>query len=195
MGLGQLSDESLLAEFRATGEPGQLDELFRRHYPRVAWWCLRLTGDREKAADLAQDVFTKAFRHLDSYQGDAKFSTWLYSIARNHCWSELRSRAVRPEDSGEAPLKDLVDGHPDPLSSCEHNEAAALLRQWIEECLDEMEKRVFALYYDDELSLGAITRLLGLENLSGAKGYLVSGKRKLERAARSARARPQDAAR
>ena len=84
------------------------NELFRRHQGRVALWCLRLTGDREAAADLAQEVFLKAFRYLDSYRGDSKFSTWLYSIARNHCFNEIKSRAAKPEDAGEPMLADLA---------------------------------------------------------------------------------------
>lgn len=198
MGLVQLPDEELLEKAREQGKLGRpnaelIDELFRRHYARVAWWCLRLTGDREAAADLAQDVFVKAFRHLDSYQGGSKFSTWLYSIARNHCWSELRARSIRPEEMGETPLIELTDGEPNPLQQLELRESQALLRQMVEECLDETEKRVFTLYYKDELPMDVITRLLGLSNLSGAKAFLVSGRRKLERAARLLRIRSHDA--
>src|SRR4051794_24697093 len=108
-----LSDEDLVAQFRAGVGSREADalwsELFRRHQARVALWCLRLTGDRESAADLAQEVFLKAFRYLDSYRGDSKFSTWLYSIARNHCFNEIKSRAAKPEDTGESMMAEIAD--------------------------------------------------------------------------------------
>src|SRR5690349_21548062 len=95
----ELSDEELVARFRAeAGTPGAdawINELFQRFHTRVATWCLRFTGDRESAADFAQDVFLKAYRNLDSFRGDAKFSTWLFTIARNHCINEWRARSVR----------------------------------------------------------------------------------------------------
>src|SRR6266568_1272245 len=101
--MGPLPDEELVARYQA--QPGSpdadryLDEVFQRYRGRVALWCLRLAGDREAAADLAQDVFLKAFRAIASFRGDAKFSTWLYSIARNHCFNEVRSRGTAPEGS------------------------------------------------------------------------------------------------
>ncbi len=192
MGEGR-SDEELVATYRAATGAGEredtINELFRRHYARVAYWCLRLTGDREASADLAQEVFVKAFRHLDSYQGTSKFSTWLYSIARNHCWSEIRARQSRAEDLGDVPLFELVDAADTPYAALEKADAARLLRELIEGALDEMEKKVVVLYYSEELSLDAITRLLELKNASGAKAYLVSARRKLDRAVRQMKAR------
>src|SRR5689334_6802663 len=108
-----LSDEELVAKYRSGAGSAHcehwLNELFQRHHSRVALWCLRMTGDRESAADLAQEVFLKAFRHLDSYRGDSKFSTWLYSIARNHCFTEIRSRATAPQEVGEPLLLEFAD--------------------------------------------------------------------------------------
>jgi hypothetical protein len=85
----ELSDEDLVAHYRTErGSPlaaSRIDELFRRHRTRVATWCFRLTGEVDSATDLAQDVLLKAFQRLDAFRGDSRFTTWLYSIARNHC--------------------------------------------------------------------------------------------------------------
>ena len=125
-----VSDEDLIAEYRTRAGSHEAqslwNELFRRHQARVALWCLRLTGDREAAADLAQEVFLKAFRYLDSYRGESKFSTWLYSITRNHCFNEIKSRAAKPEDTGEAVLVELADTSPDALSQLERRDSAEL---------------------------------------------------------------------
>jgi RNA polymerase sigma-70 factor (ECF subfamily) len=187
------SDEELVAAHRGATVAGEreetVNELFRRHYAKVAYWCLRLTGDREWAADLAQEVFVKAFRHLDSYQGTSKFSTWLYSIARNHCWSEIRARQSRAEDLGDAPLFELPDTADTPYAAAEKADALRMLRELVNSTLDEMEKKVVMLYYSEELSLDAITRMLELRNASGAKALLVAARRKLERAVRQMKAR------
>ena len=181
-----VSDEDLVAQYRAS--PGRCEaealwnELFQRHHGRVALWCLRLTGDRESAVDLAQEVFLKAFRYLDSYRGDSKFSTWLYSIARNHCFTELKARAAKPEDAGEPLLAALADTAPDAHTKLERRDAAQMLRQLVRDSLSEVEARVIMLHYAEELPLTAVTRLLNLDNISGAKAYIVSARRKLSRA-------------
>ena len=98
-----LSDEELVARYRS--EPAStlgnriLNQLFQRHHSRVAAWCHRITGDVDYAADLAQEIFLKAFQRIDSFRQDAKFTTWLYSIARNHCMDELRARSSRPVET------------------------------------------------------------------------------------------------
>jgi RNA polymerase sigma-70 factor, ECF subfamily len=181
-----LSDEELLSNYRAhagSPEAGRwLNELFQRHHARVALWCLRLTGDRQSAADLAQEVFLKAFRYLDSYRGDSKFSTWLYSITRNHCYSEIKGRAAAPQQIAEPVLADLVDQSPNQHSQLERESSARVLSQLIQGSLTDLETQVMTLHFVEELPLDAVTRLLNLQNTSGAKAYIVSAKRKLTQA-------------
>ena len=180
----ELSDEDLVAKFRTeAGSPGVetwINELFQRYHTRVAAWCLRFTGDRESAADLAQDIFLKAYRNLDSFRGDAKFSTWLFSISRNHCVNEMKSRSIRPEETSDPLVLDLTAGKAvSALQSLENEESLESMRVLIEATLDETEKKVMSLHYAEEITLDSITRLLGLTNASGAKAYVVSAKRKL----------------
>lgn len=189
-----LSDEELVAKFRAdAGSPGAdlwINELFQRFHSRVATWCLRFTGDRESASDLAQDVFLKAYRNLSSFRGDAKFSTWLYSIARNHCINEMKARGGRPEESADTLELDLTHASGESvLASIERNESLRSMQTLIEETLDETEARVMTLHYAEEITLDAVTRLLGLTNASGAKAYVVSAKRKLGLALQRLKAR------
>jgi len=141
-----------------------------------------MTGDVDSAADLAQDVFLKAFQHMNSFRGDCKFSTWLYSIARNRCVDEMRSRAARPDETTGLVLDQLADSSQEQVPrTLERNESARALRQLIQDELDETEAKVMTLHYVDELPLDSITRLLGLENPSGAKAFVVSARRKLQR--------------
>jgi RNA polymerase sigma-70 factor (ECF subfamily) len=185
-----LSDEELLAEVGShTGadRDALVNELFARHYERVARWCLRLTDDRESAADLAQDVFLKAYRHLDSFKAASKFSTWLYSIVRNESFSRLQ-RAGPPTDSDEV-LAEVAALEPGPDDLANQAQRGQRVRNFLAATLDRLERTIFVLHYGEDMPLDAITRLLRLDNASGAKAYIVSARRKLARAAERLRAR------
>ena len=199
MSLEQLQDEELVAKCRSAADLPERDlyinELFRRNYTKVSRWCLRFTDDRETAADLAQEIFTKAYRNIHSFQGQSKFSTWLFVIARNHCLNTARASASQAAalraDVDEEFISEIPSGGPSPYSVMEREGSAKFVRELLNEALDETEKTVFTLHYGEELPLDSITRLLGLENQSGAKAYIVSAKRKLSRLVDRMKARGQ----
>src|SRR5262245_59147126 len=135
------SDEELIARYRlapASDRSRQLlDELFGRHRARVVAWCYRLSGDRELAPDLAQDVFIKAYSSLHLFRHDSKFTTWLYVIARNRCRDEARARAtIRrevPEDIGGDIAVDVNDA----LAALDARDARQIVQSLMKEVLDE----------------------------------------------------------
>jgi RNA polymerase sigma-70 factor, ECF subfamily len=181
--LEQLSDEELVD--RARTEPARssdcLGVLYGRYHSKVAYWCLRVCGNRDEAADLAQEVFLRVHSRLGSFRGESRFSTWLYQVTR--------SVAINRGESSRrhsAPLTDL-DTAPemaDPLPDAEEVlgrvQAAGELRAAMEE-LEPLEAKVLYLHFADGLTLPRITDLLRLENRSGAKAYIVSATRKLRR--------------
>ncbi len=179
-----LSDEELLQRYRQAGpnDAGKafVDELFGRHYRKVALWCFRLGGDRDRAADLAQEVLAKAWAHLEHFEGNAKFSTWLYSITRNHCFNKLKSTAWRGEQGTEPEtLEAFADLGPNPERAAETSERLALARRLMASELTEVERQVMTLHFAEDMPFEVISRLLRLDNASGAKAYVVSAKRKL----------------
>ena len=184
-----LSDDELLERYFAATDAkvrgGCVQELFRRHYPKVVSWCLRFTGNRDEAYDLAQAVFTKAHRHLGAFRRDARFTTWLYAIVRSEGMNFLQAKRNRPGPVDEAELAEVVD---DEATGAQEALERAASGRWVNALLDrvlgETEKQVFTLHFGDDVPLDAITRLLGLTNRSGAKAYIVSARRKLERALR-----------
>ncbi|BDC52120.1 hypothetical protein F183_A44350 [Bryobacterales bacterium F-183] len=183
-----LSDEELLARYReAGGRDGGgstfADELFKRHYARVSLWCFRIAGDRERATDLAQEVFAKAWVHLDHFRDESKFSTWLYTIARNHCCNASQSLARKPEDAVEEDQLDLHGSTPARFDSAlEQSQLVEIAKGMLASELTSMESRAMTLHFVEGLPLDAISRLLSLDNRSGAKAYIVSAKRKLKTA-------------
>ena len=185
------SDEMLLTAYREAGthhKRAAANRLFERYYERVGRWCFRFTGERESAADLAQEVFLKAHRHLESYRGTAQFGTWLYSIARNEALNRAKRQA--PPSSGfDEDLVQVPSPEPDPEELATRSSTSRRLHSFLSATLDETERTVFTLHYGEDVPLDAITRILRLDNASGAKAYIVSAKRKLARASEKLLAR------
>lgn len=184
----QLTDEQLVERCRESSDADRraaANVLFARHYERVGRWCFRFSGDRETAADMAQEVFAKAYKHLGSFQGTSKFTTWLYAIVRNESLNSIKARSFEPAASDSDVDENLLasSGLEAADTAYEREETARLVRDVINHSLDQTEQAVFTMHYGDDVPLDAITRLLGLSNASGAKAFIVSARRKLARAA------------
>ena len=70
--------------------------LLSRHQDAVYRTAFRLLGDADEAFDLAQDVLLTAFRKIDQFRGDSRFSTWLYRITVNLARNRWKSSSRRP---------------------------------------------------------------------------------------------------
>ena len=180
-----LSDAELMAELRSAPSREISDslfaELFTRYRHRVMSWCYRISGDRESAHDLSQEVFLKAYRHLHSFRGDSSVSTWLYAVARNHCLTALQRHSTDDIPLDFARHSMLRDGcAPDPNVAAEREELCRRMLQLMTRTLDPIEVRVMTLHYGHEVPLAAITLQLALDNPSGAKAYIVNARRKLQ---------------
>jgi RNA polymerase sigma-70 factor (ECF subfamily) len=187
-----LPDDELVARVATTSgteREALVDALFSRHYERVARWCFRFTNDREAAADLAQEVFLKAHRHLADFRGTSRFTTWLYTIVRHESLNRLRKAAPVMES---ADVLDELPSDDDPHDAAERHHTAERLRELLSDVLDHVERLVFTLHYGDDMPLDSITRLLRLQNASGAKAYIVSARRKLARARQRIAAKGQE---
>lgn len=93
----EVDDLELVAR-SGDGDRLAFDELMRRHEDRVFAVCLRIMGQREAALDSAQETFLTVFRKVGQFRGEASFSTWLYRVAVNTCYDQLRRQRRRPAD-------------------------------------------------------------------------------------------------
>lgn len=89
------SNDQLLVAAAQTGSVQAFTLLVERHHAAVLRYIARLVGDRELAADLVQETFLDAFRHLDRMRDDRSFAAWLYTIARNHVLMSWRRQRLR----------------------------------------------------------------------------------------------------
>ncbi len=132
------------------GDARAFEVLVRRHRTPVFSFLLRLTGDRARAEDLLQEAFLKVVKAAGGWEERARFSTWLYTIARNLAVDEARRAAFRRADSledpatGDPPSEQPAAGGPAPDRAA----AAALVRPKLEAALHslpEEQREVFLL--------------------------------------------------
>lgn len=93
------TDEQLLFAFRQHGDRQTLDELVARHLGRVYALVRQLVRDDVVAEDLTQEVFLRMLRHLKTFDGAAKLSTWLHQVALNVVRSHWAKEKRRPATS------------------------------------------------------------------------------------------------
>ncbi len=178
------ADEALLACYRRdpTGQAGRraVAALLDRYRDRVYAWCWRHVRERELALDLAQDVLVAAYRNLAGFDRRAKFGSWLFAIARNRCLSELRRH--RPPHQDDEALALVADQRPGPDQALEESLDEERLLAAIRRHLTPLEQDALWLRIGEQLPVDEITRLLGIEEQSGARAVLQRARRRLRAA-------------
>ncbi len=97
-------DDARLMLAVAQGDKAAFATLFDRHHPKVVRFAYRFVGSGARAEELAQDIFVKLYRSAKGYKPTAKFKTFLFRVATNHCLNELRRGDYRVETT--EPLED-----------------------------------------------------------------------------------------
>jgi len=162
-----------------SGDRAALQELVSRAYPMVRRWCLVRTGDPSDADDLTQDVLVQMMHRLDTYQGGARFTTWLYTVVRNAAIDRLR-RDRRRERLRTDPLateRTAADPHPRPDQGADRTLLARMLRTFFEE-LPARQREVFDLTELQGLSASEVAEILGIEPVS-VRAHLFKARRAL----------------
>jgi RNA polymerase sigma-70 factor (ECF subfamily) len=88
------SDAQMMRQV-AEGDRKAFAVLFDRYHASVARFALRFVGDRERAEELTQDIFVKLYRNAKAWRPTAKFKTFLFRVATNHCLNEVRRGEYR----------------------------------------------------------------------------------------------------
>ncbi|MGA2251762.1 RNA polymerase sigma factor [Terracidiphilus sp.] len=149
-------------------EPGLLDQLIVRYQHRLLRYLVYLTGSRELAEDLFQEVWMRVLLRGDQFNGKSRFDTWLFTIARNLVIDFRRKRTLSSLDelfegsSGDdRPMSfELTDGQPTPFDRMATSEDRERVSQALLQ-VDMLYREVLVLRFHEELSLqeiAAITR-------------------------------------
>lgn len=88
----EAAQDTLLIQQLRAGNETALETLIARYEARVFSLALRVTGNRQDAEEVLQDVFWNVLQHIDAFRGDAKLSSWIYRIAMNAALMKVRQR-------------------------------------------------------------------------------------------------------
>jgi len=162
-------EKALIARILA-GETNLFHDLIRPYERMVYLTILTMVRNEVEAEDAAQEVMINAFRHLNSFRGDAKFSTWLVTIAMNEARQRLRrSKAVvqesldeeKEEHEGDFTPAVLTDWREIPSEALEKKEMRQKLREAVEQ-LPPIYREVLVLRDLEELNQEETAKALGI---------------------------------
>jgi RNA polymerase sigma-70 factor (ECF subfamily) len=149
------------------GDRAAFDLLIERYRKPLLNVIARTIGRDADAEDLAQDVFVRVYRSAPRYQPTAKFSTWLYTIARRVCLNHARAQTFRRwfslagDDESDDPSNDPPDPRmPDPIIDLERRELKQVVAKAVASLPERLRFAVVLRRYE-ELSYEEIARILG----------------------------------
>ena len=142
------------------GDRLAFDALVLAYRSRVYALARLALGSADDAHDVAQETFVRAYEALPRYRAQGQFRVWLYTIAANLCKNRLKSR--RPVISWDEPelAVDLMDPTPGPEATALLRERARVVRGALAQMSDR-DRLMVLLYYQDDLSLDEIARIVG----------------------------------
>lgn len=149
-------DDVQLVDRARKGDGAAYGVLVERHQARIYVTLAKIVGDPERALDLTQDAFVRAWQQLASFEGRSAFTTWLYRIAVRLAYDELeRGRRQTPLEPGDA----TADPGEGPDAMVERESAAADLRQRIDR-LPPLQRAVVIMRAYDQLPYREIAEIL-----------------------------------
>lgn len=166
------SDETLAAR-AAAGDDSAFETIVQRYQSRVFRLACRLTSETD-APDVLQDTFLQLHRHLSSFRGESKFSTWLYRIATNAALMHVRASARRPAEPLDMYLPRFdVDGRhsatPAELQVASHADELLDRRVLADKArhivarLPDLYREAFVLRDLEEMSTADVAHALGID--------------------------------
>lgn len=160
------------------GDTNSFSVLVDRYKDLVFTLALRMVKNREEAEEVSQDTFIKAYKYLDKFKGDSKFSTWIYKVAYNTCLDRIKKYkkeqlSVAIDEFTEKDVKTVETAY-DLIERQEKNKA-------IKDCLEHLpsdDAFLLTLFYFEEQSLDEIAAVIGL-TANNVKVKLFRSRKKL----------------
>ena len=156
-----LSDTYYIERILA-GDTSCFASLFDRYGKQVYAWVCRVIQNREDAEELTEDVFVKAFQHLESFRGESDFLTWLYRIAYNLSISAVRKKKVEYLAIEDSQLSNVSEEMiQDQLGQTDSSERLDLLDLALEQ-LPPDDRALILLFYKEDKSIEELAQITGL---------------------------------
>ena len=183
----QLDPDAALMLRVKQGDSAAFAQLVDKYKQPVMNLVYRMLHDATEAEDLAQNVFVQVYKSAHRYQVASKFSTWLFTIARNFCLNEIRRRSRHPAESLDAPHPEK-EGQPlhqfedkrtfSPPESLLHGELEEKIQSALAD-LPENQRTAILLCRQNDLSYEDIAKVIGC-SLSATKSLIHRGRETLK---------------
>ncbi len=159
------------------GDTAAFRYLVEQYRDMVFTLALKIVGTREEAEDVAQEVFVKCYKSLNSYNQKSQFATWLYRITYNHSIDTLKKNR---KNKVVSELKDHLQNHFKDNVSSEDNIDNRMLQSLLKEAMAQLpaaDRVIIILYYYDDQPLREIANVLGIkENHAKIKLHRIRSK-------------------
>jgi len=154
----QLTDQELM-QLVQEGDFSPASEIFDRYSTRIYNFAYRFLRNSEAAEDATQEVFVKMLKHAQQFHGDAKLSTWLFSITANLCRDHLRKADNKPKEGDEV-LVTLASGTTAPDAQLEAKQNERRVQLALDSLTPEQREAILLSRYQG-LSYAEIAQIAG----------------------------------
>jgi len=154
--------------FICKGNSRAFELLYDRYFKKLVWFGQSFIENKQKTEDAVQEVFIKIIEKPGSFDRSRKFSTWIYTLTANACKNILRNEQNRSEL-----IKENIIPIYSQSAAIDHSIDRQLLKQRIQsgfDMLNEKEKNIFVLRFEQELSLREIAEILEIPEGSVKSG-------------------------
>jgi RNA polymerase sigma-70 factor (ECF subfamily) len=171
-------EDDLQQQLAAQQYGAAFELLLARFKDKVFRLAFSMMRNETQAEDVAQDVFVKIWKALPGYHGSASLSTWIYTITRNTCLTELKKRTTRPTVSLQEPELEAVA---DTIPALQAADAEAGLEMDVEALLAELPEKyrqAITLFYLEQKAYEEVAAMLGIP-LGTVKTLLFRAKKEM----------------
>ncbi len=170
-----LSDESIIAQIKQSGDKAGFAVLYRRYAHLILGWSLRYLKDTSASEDAVMDIMQQLMQNIDRYE-IKDFKNWLFLVTRNHCFMRLRGKTeVLLDDLGPLDQAENMESTEEVALSIERKENR--LHEAIQ-ALKKPQRDCIVLFYFKKRTYKEIAALTGLE-VKKVKSHIQNGKRNL----------------
>lgn len=182
-----MTEDRIYVERAQNGDTAAFRELVERYKHQVYYLALDMLSNPQDAEDMSQEVFIKAYRYLNGFRGDAKFSSWIYRITINTCIDQRRKKAMKSAkqtqtlDERELPQQASLSG--DAEAHPEKKAEASLMQKHIDQALQKLsdkERAIFILRHYHQKKFHEIADIRKI-TVGSAKGTLFRAIQKLQK--------------
>jgi len=165
---GQEQTDEQLMQRQSLGDKQAFEMLYDRYFDKLVWFARGFLSDAQKSEDVVQEIFIRIIEKPNRFDPNRKFSTWIYTATGNACKNILRN-----EKNQSRILDENRFERSRPEAENEEENDPALLRKIIEEAcshLNEREKQLYILRFEEELSIKEIATVLQIPDGSVKSG-------------------------